>query len=273
MKINSIGFVGLGLIGGSLAQSFHNLKIKIYGYDVNINTLAVAAESNIFESLTNELDKFLNFNFDLLYLCLPVKSSLKFLDFLKEKNYDKFITDAGSTKFSIQKKADELELNFCGGHPIAGKETSGFINSDENLMKNAFHVLTGKEDELCDELENIHSQIGMKVIRMNPKRHDKMFGLISHMPHLVAYAIIELVCELDVDALKYTGGGFKDFTRIAASDPKMWADIFTDNKEIMLHLIDNFEDLLDRWKTAIRHDNYEHMFNTISYVRKRRKEI
>ncbi len=273
MTINSIGFVGLGLIGGSLAYSFNQIGKKIYGYDLSFDTLAKAAKSNIFEGLTDEIDEFLNFDFDLIYICLPVKSTLKFLDLLKEKNYQKFITDAGSTKFSIQQKADRLKLNFCGGHPIAGKETSGFINADENLMKNSFHILTGKNIKLCALLDELHTEIGMKVIRMQAERHDKVFGLISHMPHLVAYAIIELVCEQDMDALKYTGGGFKDFTRIAASDPTMWADIFTDNKEIMLKLIDNFENLLDRWKTAIRNDDYEHMFNAISDVRKRRKEI
>jgi prephenate dehydrogenase len=233
-KINNIGIVGLGLIGGSLAKSFHNLGLKLYACDKDIETLALATSSNIFEGLTDDFEEFLDFNLDLIYLCLPVQTILNFLDILAANEVSIPITDAGSTKSSIQNKAEKLGLNFCGGHPIAGKEVSGFENSDDNLMKGAFHVLTGKNVTLSDELEKIHKSIGMKVIKMDATRHDKVFGLISHMPHLVAYAIIELVCEQDIDALKYTGGGFKDFTRIAASDPKMWADIFTDNKEMML---------------------------------------
>lgn len=273
MNINTIGFIGLGLIGGSLAKSFADQGITLYGYDASVDALTDAAESHIFEGLTNELEPFLAFDVDLIYICLPVKHAIKCIHTLKDKSVTTAITDAGSTKMSIQAEANQLGLNFCGGHPIAGKEVSGFANADADLMKNAFHVLTGKPSSLSTALKEIHLNIGMKVIEMTPEKHDKMFGLISHMPHLIAYAIIELVCDQDEDALNYTGGGFRDFTRIAASDPKMWSDIFTDNKEVMLELIDQYMELLQVWKKTIENDDYDHMFNAITNVRNRRRKI
>lgn len=273
LEIKSIGFIGLGLIGGSLAKAFYKNNIEVYGFDVSKESLGEAASTNIFEGLTDQLDSFLNFDMDLIYICLPVQTSIEILIILNEKSVSVPITDAGSTKSSIQNIANKLKVRFCGGHPIAGKEVSGFTSSDSTLMSDAFHVLTGNDALLSASLRILHENIGMKVIEMTPAKHDKMFGLISHMPHLVAYSMIELVCKQDADALNYTGGGFRDFTRIAASDPKMWSDIFTDNKDVMLELIDQYIDQLNNWKSTIMNDNYEHMFNAITNVRNRRRKL
>lgn len=273
LNIKTIGFIGLGLIGGSLAKSFRQNGITIYAYDQSVPTLGSAAESGLFEGLTDNLDSFLDFDVDLIYICLPVKVAVEVLKALDQKQVTVPITDAGSTKASIQQLGDELSLRFCGGHPIAGKEVSGFDSADADLMNGAFHVLTGDDVLFSNALKQLHESIGMKVIEMAPAKHDKMFGLISHMPHLVAYAMIELVCEEDADSLNYTGGGFRDFTRIAASDPKMWADVFTDNKVVMLELIDRYTDLLNHWKSNIENDNYDHMFDAITDVRNRRRQL
>lgn len=271
---NKIGIVGLGLIGGSFAKAFFEQGIKVYGFDKSVESLGAAAESFIFEGLTDSEDEFLNFEVDLIYICLPVNSALKFLDFLGSKKVDTFITDACSTKTSICEKADNLNLNFVGGHPIAGKEVSGFENSDPTIFKDAYHILIEtKKYELLEALKHLHTLIGMKVNVMDVTGHDKTFALISHFPHLIAFSLIDFVENEDPHAFGFTGGGFKDFTRIAKSNPTMWSDIFFDNSDNLLQLIDKYIQELHKWKKAINSNDYDLMKSMISKVKGLREAL
>lgn len=271
---NKIGIVGLGLIGGSFAKAFFEQGIKVYGFDKSVESLGAAAESFIFEGLTDSEDEFLNFEVDLIYICLPVNSALKFLDFLGNKKVDTFITDACSTKTSICEKADNLNLNFVGGHPIAGKEVSGFENSDPTIFKDAYHILIEtKKYELLEALKHLHTLIGMKVNVMDVTGHDKTFALISHFPHLIAFSLIDFVENEDTYAFGFTGGGFRDFTRIAKSNPTMWSDIFFDNSDNLLQLIDKYIQELHKWKKAINSNDYDLMKSMISKVKGLREAL
>lgn len=271
---NKIGIVGLGLIGGSFGKAFFEQGIKVYGFDKSIESLGAAAESFIFEGLTDNEDEFLNFEIDLIYICLPVNSALKFLDFLGNKRVDIFITDGCSTKKSICEKAKKLNLNFVGGHPIAGKEVSGFENSDPAIFKDAYHILIDtKQAELLKALKDLHTLIGMKVNVMDVNRHDKIFGLISHFPHLIAFSLIDFVENEDSLAFGFTGGGFRDFTRIAKSNPTMWSDIFFDNNDNLQRLIDKYIEELGKWKKAINSNDYDLMKSMISKVKGLREAL
>ncbi|MCB4203665.1 prephenate dehydrogenase [Deferribacterales bacterium Es71-Z0220] len=274
IHFNKIGIAGLGLIGGSFAKAFVEQGIKVYGFDKSVECLGSAAESFIFEGLTDNEDEFLNFELDLIYICLPVNSALKFLEYLGGKKVTTFITDGCSTKKSICEKAKDLNLNFVGGHPIAGKEVSGFENSEADIFKNAYHILIDSEQkEFLGALKNLHSQIGMKVNVMDVDRHDKIFGLISHFPHLIAFSLIDFVENEDSLAFSFTGGGFRDFTRIAKSNPTMWSDIFFDNSDNLQQLIDRYIEELTKWKNAIKSNDYDLMKSMISKVKGLREAL
>jgi len=251
MNIKTIGFAGLGLIGGSLALSFAENGIRLIGYDKDEVSVIEAGKCGRFEYVTDSLDDFLSLDFDLLYVALPVRAACEFMSELGRRGFDRPVTDAGSTKMDVVQAASEAGLNFCGGHPIAGKEVSGFRNARSGLFYGAYHILTPCGDCDVDDLVRIHKEIGMKVSIMQPEKHDKVFALISHLPHVSAFALVQTVFAEDEESLGYTGAGFRDFTRIAASNARMWTDIFMDNDENMVQLIDSYMAELKKWRDAI----------------------
>ena len=264
MSIKTIAFAGLGLIGGSLALSFAEKNIRLIAYDKNPETLANAAKTGLFEYLTDDADTLLSLDFDLLYICLPVRTAVGFIEFLGTRGFKGAVTDGGSTKTATVNAAKAAGLNFCGGHPIAGKEVSGFSNAISGLFGGAYHILTPIEGGFDTEiLKDLHESIGMRVCVMDAATHDRVFGLISHLPHISAFALVQTVFKTDSNALNYTGGGFRDFTRIAASDPRMWTDIFMENDENMLAMIDEYISFLNVWKEAIKNKDAGAVYDMI----------
>lgn len=267
MTFKHIAFAGLGLIGGSLALSFAEKGIKLTAFDRDTDSLAEASQTGCFEYLTNDPEELPGLDFDLLYICLPVRSACDFAGWLGEKNFDRPVTDAGSTKADMAQAAKSAGLNFCGGHPIAGRELSGFANAEAGLFEGAYHVLTPlSEDFDVESLSQLHTSIGMNVRIMEPERHDMVFGLVSHLPHITAFSMVQTVAAVDLDALNYIGAGFKDFSRIAASDPRMWTDIFMENDKNMIHLIDSYIAEMERWKKAISDHNEDEMYRMIEHA-------
>ena len=253
LPFRNIGIAGIGLIGGSFAKSFACKDINIFGYDLGEDVLVQAVESNIFQGVTNEFDRFINFPLDLIYICLPVKSAIQFINKLGKINYKKPVTDACSTKGTIIKAAEENNLLFCGGHPIKGKEKSGFINADDNLYDGAKHILVSiGNKELDNKLEQLHLLINMDVRKMSAYEHDEIFANVSHLPHLISFCLMDTVLTQNKDALSYAGGGFRDFTRIAASDAQMWSDIFFDNEKALIECVENLEKDIIKWKNMIK---------------------
>ncbi|WP_022852253.1 prephenate dehydrogenase [Limisalsivibrio acetivorans] len=262
MAFNNIGIIGPGLIGGSLARAFAASGLCVYALDSSADTLAEAAGSQIFEGLTDDMETFLSFPLDLIYICVPVKTAVRVIEELKGCSVP--VTDASSTKGTVINAARDAGLNFCGGHPIAGSEKSGFKHSDAELFSGAYHIVTPvSEDFDIAALEEIHRNIGMKTKRMDADKHDLIFGAISHLPHITAFSLVETVRGAESTALEYTGGGFRDFTRIAASDARMWTDIFLDNQDNMIELIDSYIESLIRWREEIRQGDEESIFKRI----------
>jgi prephenate dehydrogenase len=264
MAFKSVGLIGLGLIGGSFAKAFADRGITVYGFDPCIDTLAKATESNVFQGLTNNLDEFLSFKFELIYICVPVEATKNILNALALKGVKTPITDGASTKYTICRTALQLGLNFCGGHPIAGREVSGFSNSSDKLFDGAVYVLTPVSPSFPeDKLKALHELIGMRVTVMTAEKHDFVFGCISHLPHVTAFSLVEAVNKADSEAFAYTGGGFRDFTRIAASNPRMWTDIFLDNDKNIVNLIDTYIEFLQTWRRDILNHNEEEIYRRI----------
>ena len=274
MQFKNIGIAGLGLIGGSFAKAFACKGIKIYGFDLHKSVLIQAVESRIFEGVTDEFEKFINFPLDLLYICVPVKSAVDFINMLGKTGYKKAVTDSCSTKTTILEAAKNNNLYFCGGHPIRGRETSGFINSEADLYNGAKHILTSMGNaELDNALEELHKSINMRVCRMTSHEHDRIFANVSHLPHLISFCLMDTVLDKNKEALSFAGGGFKDFTRIAASDAAMWSDIFIDNKKALLECVENLEKNISMWKNMIKEDNKKMLFDKIEEVSGERRKL
>lgn len=271
---SSIGIAGLGLIGGSLAKAFNLLGIKIYGFDIDVETVKACALSEVFEGVTDDFDAFTEFPSELIYICLPVKASEEFINKLGKKGCNVPVTDAASTKQSIIEAAERVGLDFCGGHPIRGKETSGFANSEAELFNGARHLLVPCGNmALAERLKTLHQAIGMEVSFMEAAGHDTVFALVSHFPHLAAFCLIDMVKEGCPDAFEYIGGGFRDFTRIAASDPIMWADIFQDNSSALLKSIDDFKNTIEKWRSLVEKKDYTLLKENIMKVSNLRRTL
>lgn len=273
-RFNKIGIAGTGLIGGSFARAFARKGITVYGFDKSREVLSDALKSDVFESLTDDFNLFIEQSLDLVYICLPVKASIEFIKLLGSSGYKGAVTDGCSTKSSIVLEAEKNNLNFCGGHPIRGRETSGFINSSDDLFDGAKHILTECSDKkLLEDLKNLHESIGMNVHIMTPDEHDSIFANVSHLPHLISFCLMDTVLSENKEALSYAGGGFKDFTRIAASDPSMWRDIFVDNKKAIISAVENLERDITKWKNLIKEEKIEELYKSIEKVSGERRKL
>ncbi|MDY6821773.1 MAG: prephenate dehydrogenase [Deferribacterota bacterium] len=274
MNINSIGIVGAGLIGGSFAYAFYDKGYKVYTLEKNTNVFPELVESDLFEGITDDVNIFLDFPIDLIYICIPIKEAFDFIAYLGKKNIKLPITDALSTKVSITRLAKEYNLNFCGGHPIAGSEYSGFSHARRSLFVGAKHILVECDNiGLFNCLKKLHTSIGMDVVSLDANRHDKMFGLISHLPHLIAFNLIDTVLGCDREALDFTGAGFKDFTRIAGSSPALWSSIFLDNKDNILEYANKFIEHLSQWLKIIEESDENKLIKLIKEASNNRNNL
>ncbi|MBP1041734.1 prephenate dehydrogenase [Vagococcus sp. BWB3-3] len=238
--------VGTGLIGGSLCLSIKKEcpQAILVGMDANESSLEEALKVRAIDEIgTDFVAEVLKA--DLLLLCTPVKQTLSFL-----KEVDKLslmrplvISDVGSTKGEIMGLAETLtndQLSFIGGHPMAGSHKSGFIAADVDLFENAYYVLTPSSTvsaETVDRLQALLKGTRGKFVEMTAAEHDQITGVVSHLPHIIASALVKhnqvLVKQLPMTK-KLAAGGFRDITRIASSDPAMWTDILLSNQEVLV---------------------------------------
>lgn len=254
MRNLTIGFIGLGLIGGSIAKSIKRVfpGFKIIAYNRSPQARQMALEDGTADVITETVNE--NFTAcDYIFLCTPVEHNVMYLNILKDIiKTDCIITDVGSVKGNIHTAVREQNLshNFIGGHPMAGSEKTGYENANSFLLENAYYAITPTEDSPADrvsEFTEIVSAIGAIPVILNYEEHDYAVAAISHVPHLIAASLVNLV--QDRDSQKQTmkllaAGGFKDITRIASSSPEMWQQICSTN-------IDNIAELLDYYITSL----------------------
>lgn len=271
MDINKIGFIGLGLIGGSIAKTIRRIhpQIKLYAASGHLSTVTQAHEAGVIEN-----DSLLDFkefaDMDYIFLCTPVQQNLFYLEQLKEWiSPDTIITDAGSVKGDIHRVVTKLglERQFIGGHPMAGSEKTGFAASTPYLLENAYYVITPTAQTKQAQIERYRSfisSLGAIPLVLDYDKHDYATASISHLPHIMAYSLVNMVNEIDdtQNTMKtIAAGGFRDMTRIAASSPVMWQEICLSNRGHLLHLIDLYTCQLQKIRSSIDRSCKEEMLS------------
>ncbi len=259
-----IGIVGLGLMGGSLGLDIKKTKIvsKVVGYDTNIHHCNEALRLKLVDEIVpfEEIK-----NCDMIFLAIPVEAIIKTLQSLKDVPKKCTIVDLGSTKEKIVKNTPkEIRKNFIAAHPMAGREFFGPSAAIEGLYKDNIVVLCNieeNEEEHKNKAIQIFSHIGMKIVFMDAKEHDIHAAFISHMPHAVSYALANSVMRQEdpQNILILAAGGFKGMSRIAKSSPKMWGDIFKQNKKNVIDAIESFEKELKKAKDFIKNEKWEEL--------------
>ena len=281
MSINRIGILGLGLIGGTLAKTIHRIHpdIQIVACDPNRDSLRQALSEGVIargvDPLSNGMD--LSDKEDTcsmkkdsalaalsscryIFLCAPVQQNEGFLKLLAPfLNEDCVLTDTGSVKASIHAdiRARGLSRYFIGGHPMAGSEKSGYENATPYLFENAYYIITHDDEidkALVTEYKDFIASLGCIPLMMSPTEHDYATAAVSHLPHILASSLVNLVQRLDSEQeymRSIAAGGFKDITRIASSSPVMWQEICEANREQILVLLTQFIHDMEGIRTEI----------------------
>lgn len=251
MNTTKIAIFGVGLIGGSLALCFKDKPgITVVGHAHRPDLLDTYMTREVVDQATLSIEE-AACDADFIFLCVPVGKLEEYLEKLSVLPLKKgcIITDVGSTKASISEAAESLELQdvyFIGGHPMAGSERSGVEAASVLLFENAYYVLCPSShvpQDVCDSLERLLAYTRAQVVKVEPKLHDEIVGAISHLPHIIAVALVNQICEYNESNTLYrrlAAGGFRDITRIASSDPVIWRDILLNNNDVMLRLLQDW---------------------------------
>ena len=261
MSAFKIGFIGLGLIGGSIARALRASMpdIWITVYDIDKNTLALAANDGISNRTSSVIDASFS-ACDYIFLCAPVSGNAENLTTLKQYlSPSCVLTDVGSVKSGIHERIRALGLDgqFIGGHPMAGSERYGYANSKARLLENAYYILTPTPKTSPDQLkdyERLVVSMGAIPLVLDADQHDYVTAAISHLPHIIASSLVNLVRESDSEdgTMKMiAAGGFKDITRIASSSPVMWQQICLTNKENISKLLGDYISFLSQIRDKI----------------------
>lgn len=250
MNFNTIGFIGLGLIGGSIARKMklNNPSVKILASARRQETIDKALSMGLINN-TMPCDITDFSDCDIIFLCAPVKNNIEYLQELASVIKDDcIITDVGSTKTEIHEEVTRLglEKNFIGGHPMTGSEKTGIENADEYLLENAYYIITPTSANTEEQINEFHAfvkSLGSIPLVLDYRKHDYATASISHLPHMISYALTNLVRNIDDqdETMKtIAAGGFRDMTRIAASSPVMWQSICLSNREQLLSLMNQY---------------------------------
>ena len=264
MKLfKKMAVIGVGLLGASLAKACkeRGLVDEVVGYGRNRENLEKAKALKIIDHCPADLDEAVS-DADLIVLCTPVSTIVPLIqNLVSQVRPGTLITDVGSVKDPVVHGADKLipeGVFFVGSHPIAGGENSGLEASTANLYQDAKCIVTptDKTDKAAlEKISTLWQAVGMKVISLSTDEHDFIFGAVSHLPHIVAYALMNTLGALKTpdnrEVTAFSGAGLKDITRIASSDPVMWRDICLSNRNHSLDLIDRFQSKLEEIRNTI----------------------
>ncbi len=281
--MNKILIFGVGLIGGSIALSLKKtgLTSSIIGVGRNQDNLNDAIKLKIIDHTSQDLDKNIA-EANIIIIATPVAQIPSILKIIQPYlSSHTIITDVGSTKTDVIESAREIlgqqYSQFIGGHPIAGSEKHGAMAAHSDLFKNKNVILTPDQHSSLRAREMITTlwkNAGAKVSYMSHIDHDKIFSTISHLPHLLAFSLVDMITQRSNanELLKYAASGFKDFTRIAASSPEMWKDIIFANKKFILEDIKYFENQMELINDAIKHEDEKKILALFKNASKTRNE-
>ncbi|NDI34367.1 prephenate dehydrogenase [Chengkuizengella sediminis] len=264
--MTKITIFGVGLIGGSLALCFKGKpNIKVVGHSNNLKSVQKYLEKEVVDEATTSIEE-AALDSDFIFLCVPVGLLEDYLVKLSKLplKANCIITDVGSTKESITSCARSISLQngyFIGGHPMAGSERSGVDAASSYLFENAFYVLTPDPevpDPIYQKLEDLLTYTKSQIIKVDASTHDDIVGAISHLPHIIAVSLVNQISKYNDQNDLYerlAAGGFKDLTRIASGDPVIWRDILLNNKNILLHLLNDWQMEISKFVDLLKMDD------------------
>ena len=283
--MNNILIIGCGLLGSSLLRRIHKKKIvkKIFIYEKSKSNVSKIKKLRLPGIVIDKLDKGA-INYDLIIFCTPMREYknliLKINNFISTKT---LITDIGSSKIETSKlikKFLKKNVIWTQSHPIAGSEVSGPEHGKENMFQDRWCILIKEKNtkkKYLDILNKFWKKMGSKVIVMTPEKHDKIFSITSHLPHLIAYNLIKSAQDFEknqsYNLIKYSAGGLRDFSRIAASNEIRWRDIFFNNKNNISKAIDLFIKNLNGFKKDINSKNNKSILKKLIQTKKVRSKI
>jgi prephenate dehydrogenase len=280
--IRRLAIVGLGLLGGSVAKAARaeSLAREIVGIGRNPANLALALGEGAVDTVTTDLREGLS-GADMVVLATPVATLEGQMPAVWEAAQPQaLITDVGSTKAAIVRVAEELcaskPIDFVGSHPMAGSNLSGFAVSRADLFRGATIILTPTDRTSPDAVKRVTEfweAAGGRVVTMDPATHDRAVAAISHLPHLVADALVDAVVRMDPQFLEVAARGFKDTTRIAASSPTVWREIFEENRDALAEAVAVFRAALGDLESVLRSGDRVRIEGELERIRKIRADL
>ena len=284
LNFKKISIIGLGLIGTSI---LHAIKAKeedeiiTFAYDINPKHRQIVSKMKIATLVCDDIEDSVR-DADLVILAVPVGSMKTVANliapFLKKNT---IVTDTGSTKRSVVSDVNPHipdNVHFIPSHPLAGTEYSGPKSGFSSLFENRYWLIVqDKQTNETKKLINFFQKLGSIVETVSTEYHDKILAITSHLPHLIAYTIVgtasDLETDLKNDVIKFSASGFRDFTRIASSDPIMWRDVFLNNSDAVLEMLQRFNEDLSDLQKAIRKKDGDKLYSFFSRTRLIRKKI
>jgi len=284
-KFNSVLIIGMGLIGSSISRALieNHVANNVYGLDSNDKIIKKCQDLNLLIQGETNLANF-NLQFDLIIICTPLSMYEKiFLELDSFISQPTLVTDVGSTKMSTISDYNKIKMNtnisFIPAHPIAGLEKSGPEFGFSKLFENRYCILTPfqQDHKAIDAISEMWKSIGMTIEIMDAEKHDRVLAMTSHIPQLIAFSVVGTATELEShmrdEVIKYSAAGFRDFTRLAGSDPIMWRDVYQKNKNAVLEMLGRFSEDLSTYQKAIRNSDLEFLEKKFNQSKKIRKEI
>ncbi|SFR58495.1 prephenate/arogenate dehydrogenase family protein [Litoreibacter janthinus] len=282
---NRVALIGLGLIAGSMAHAMKRAGLagEIVGYSRSAETRDVAREIGLCDRVVDNMLDAVD-GADLVMLCVPVGAmGAVAAEIAPALMPGALVSDVGSTKGAVIEAVTPhmpAGVHFIPAHPLAGTEQSGPRSGFAELFDNRWCLLTpleGTDPEVLSRYKSLWEQMGSNVDEMDAPHHDLVLAVTSHTPHLIAYTMVGVADDLqrvtDSEVVKYSAAGFRDFTRIAASDPTMWRDVFLANKEATLEILGRFTEELFALQRAIRTGDGEHLHDYFTHTRAIRRGI
>ncbi|HHZ09740.1 MAG TPA: prephenate/arogenate dehydrogenase family protein [Rhizobiales bacterium] len=280
-----IALIGIGLIGSSLARVIRreNLADHVSIATRSVATLARAEELGLGDSYTTDMADAVR-DADLVIVSVPVGSSEEVAKAIAPAlKRGAIVTDVGSTKASVIAQMQPhipVGVHFIPGHPLAGTEKSGPDAGFADLFKNRWCIFTplpGTDPQALEKLSEFWRRCGSNIDTMDAAHHDKTLAIVSHLPHIIAYNIVGTADDLETvtksEVIKYSASGFRDFTRLAASDPTMWRDVCLHNKDAILEMLARFSEDLSSLQRAIRWGDGDKLFDLFTRTRAIRRSI
>ena len=284
LPFSRVAVIGLGLIGSSVTRAIREAMptVRLSGHDADAQVRETATRLQLCDDVADTAGAAV-IDADLVVLCVPVGAIGAVAgELAADLPADAVVTDVGSCKAEVARALAQAlpGVAVVPAHPVAGTERSGPEAGFATLFRHRWCILTpleGTPDVAIERVAEFWRRLGAEVERMDPDHHDRVLAITSHLPHLIAYTIVGTASDLEEvtqsEVIKFSAGGFRDFTRIAASDPTMWRDVFLSNREAVLEMLQRFSEDLSQLQRAIRWGKGDELFDLFTRTRAVRRSI